>query len=172
VILREDAGGVATLTLNGPEKLNAITREMLIELHRQLDAIAADETVGCVIVCGAGRCFGAGHDLAGTGRTDEGAWRHFDAETIDALEALPQPTIASVHGYCFTGSLELALACDLIVCAESAGPARRTWCSRAAGSPALYADEATMTRAGALAYERTRPYGLPGDRPKSPREAS
>jgi enoyl-CoA hydratase len=240
VILREDDGGVATLTLNRPAKLNAITREMLIELRRQLDAVAADETVGCVIVRGAGRCFGAGHDLGDTGRTDEGAWRHFDAETVDALETLPQPTIASVHGYCFTGSLELALACDLIVCAESAELAdtHGTWglvpiwgmsvrlpervgrarakdmaftgrrisgtealrigladycvpdtelaaataelAAKITGNSwgtnrmtkALYADEAAMTRAGALAYERTRPYGLPTDRPKNPQEAS
>jgi enoyl-CoA hydratase/carnithine racemase len=120
MVLRSDADGVATLTLNRPEKLNAITRDMLVELRDHVERLAVDESVGCVILTGAGRCFGAGHDLADTGRADEGAWRHFDAETIDRLEQLPQPTIARVHGYCFTGSLELALGCDLIVAGETA----------------------------------------------------
>jgi enoyl-CoA hydratase/carnithine racemase len=232
LVLRADADGVTTLTLNRPEKLNALTREMLVELRAHVDAIALDETVGCVIVRGAGRCFGAGHDLADTGRADEGPWRHFDAETIDQIEALPQPTIAGIHGYCFTGSLELALACDLLIAGESAvfADTHGTWglvpvwgmsvrlpervgvarakelaftCRRidgqeaaAAGlvhrcvpdgeldrvvddlarqvvasswdtnrmTKALYRARPTMTRAAALAYERTRPFGLPRDR--------
>ena len=97
LVLRSDDAGVATLTLNRPEKLNALTRGMLIELRDHLDALGRDEGVGCVVVRGAGRCFGAGHDLGDTGRMDEGQWRHFDAETVDRLEGLPQPTIASVQ---------------------------------------------------------------------------
>jgi enoyl-CoA hydratase len=120
LVSRVDSDAIATLTLNRPEKLNAITRDMLIELRDHLERLATDDQVGCVVLTGAGRCFGAGHDLADTGRDDMGEWRHFDAETVDRLESLPQPTIARVNGYCFTGSLELALACDLLVASTSA----------------------------------------------------
>jgi len=120
LVLRRDADGVATLTLNRPQKLNAITRGMMIELEAHLHDIAADPSVGCVCLTGAGRCFSAGHDMAETGRTGKVREGHSDAEIIDLLEQLPQPTIAAVHGYCFTGGLELALGCDLFVAAESA----------------------------------------------------
>jgi enoyl-CoA hydratase/carnithine racemase len=119
LVLRGDADGVATLTLNRPEKLNALTKGMLIELRAHLEDIAVDRAVGCVCLRGTGRCFSAGHDIAETGQTSE-TREHFDAETIDLLERLPQPTIAAVHGHCLTGALELALGCDLIVAAESA----------------------------------------------------
>jgi enoyl-CoA hydratase len=232
VVLRQDADGIATLTLNRPEKLNAITRPMMIELRGHLEAVAVDDAVGCVILTGAGRCFGAGHDLGDTGHADEGSWRHFDAETVDRLESIPQPTIAAVHGHCITGSMELALGCDLIVAAESAAfrdthgvwglvpiwgmsvrlperigraraldlgftgrtvrgqealalgladrcvpdddllPASRELAAAIAANSwgtnerlkRLLRDQSTMSRAAALAYERTRPYGLAPDR--------
>lgn len=120
LVVRHDANGLSTLRLNRPEKLNAITQGMLVELRAHLQDIAADAAVGCVCIVGAGRCFSAGHDLGQTGKTDGRTRRHFDAETVDLLEELPQPTIAAVHGFCFTGALELALACDLIVATDSA----------------------------------------------------
>jgi enoyl-CoA hydratase/carnithine racemase len=120
LVLRHDSGGLATLTLNRPDKLNALTRGMLIELRAHLADIAADTSISCVCLTGAGRAFSAGHDLAETGRSSTGPEQHADAETVDLLESLPQPTIAAVHGYCLTGGLELALGCDLIVAAESA----------------------------------------------------
>ena len=122
LVLRNDAEGIATLTLDRPRKLNALTPEMFIELRAHVDAIAVDASVGCVVLQGAGRSFCAGHDLDAVG----GAAAHrvpsvyFEPETVDALEALPQPTIARLHGHCFTGGLELALACDLLVASESA----------------------------------------------------
>jgi enoyl-CoA hydratase len=120
LVLRSDVDSVATLTLNRPEKLNAITPEMLSELRAHVDDLARDSSIGCVVLAGAGRCFGAGHDLGAIGQEGSGPDRHVEAETVDALEALPQVTMARIHGYCFTGSLELALACDLLVAGESA----------------------------------------------------
>ena len=119
LVLREDEGGVATLTLNRPEALNALSVELFVELRRHVDAIAgqADE-VGCVVVRGAGRSFSAGNDLRGLGQS--APTPAFQAETIDAIEALPQPVIASVRGHCYTGALELMLGADLCVAAESA----------------------------------------------------
>jgi enoyl-CoA hydratase len=94
--------------------------ESLVELRAHLDAIAADESIGCVVLRGAGRSFCAGHDLESIASGERPPRRHFEPETIDALEALPMPTIAKIRGHCFTGGLELALACDLLLAAEEA----------------------------------------------------
>lgn len=120
LVERVDAEQVATLTLNRPNKLNAINVEMFIELREHLTAIADDASVGAVVLTGAGRCFGAGNDLGQAGGRGEPPTRHFAAETVDALEALPQVSIAKVRGYCLTGSLEVALGADLIIASESA----------------------------------------------------
>jgi enoyl-CoA hydratase/carnithine racemase len=121
LVLREDAEGIATLTLNRPEVLNALSPALFAELRAHLDAIAGEtEAVGCVILRGAGRSFCAGNDLKGMRAGERPRTPHFNAETVDAVEALPQPVLASVHGHCYTGALELVLACDLLVAAESA----------------------------------------------------
>ncbi|HEY5108240.1 MAG TPA: enoyl-CoA hydratase/isomerase family protein [Acidimicrobiales bacterium] len=119
LVLRQDAAGLATLTLNRPDKLNALTPTVFVELRGHLDAIAADASVGCVVVQGAGRSFCAGHDLDAIASGERAPSTHFEPETVDALERLPQPTIARLHGHCFTGGLELALACDFLIAAES-----------------------------------------------------
>jgi enoyl-CoA hydratase len=118
-VLRQDRHGVATLLLNRPEKLNAISPEMFSDLRAHLEAIGTDDTVRCVVLAGMGRSFCAGHDLTSIAAGAHGPSRHFEAETVDLLEQLPQPTIARLHGYCFTGGLELALACDLLVAGAS-----------------------------------------------------
>jgi enoyl-CoA hydratase len=116
-----DSGAVlTTLTLNRPDKLNALGPTMFVELREHLDAIALDESIGCVVLTGAGRAFCAGHDLASIASGERAPNKHFEPETVDALEALPQPTIARIHGHCYTGGLELALACDILVASESA----------------------------------------------------
>ncbi len=120
LVLRHDADGVATLTLNRPEKLNALTPASFVALRGHVDALAEDESVGCVVLTGAGRSFCAGNDLGGIADGVKAPSRHYQAETIDALERLPQPTIAKIRGHCFTGGLELALGCDLLVAADSA----------------------------------------------------
>ncbi len=117
LLTRHDAQGLATLTLNRPDKLNALSPQIFVELRAHLDAIAVDESVACVLLQGAGRSFCAGHDLSTISAEMDEA---FAAETIDALERLPQPTIARLHGHCLTGGLELALGCDILVAAESA----------------------------------------------------
>ena len=118
-VLRSDADGVATLTLNRPEKLNALNATTFHELRDHLDAVADDTSVRCVVLTGAGRSFCAGNDLdaivAGEGRDEP----MLGPETVDALEQVTQPTIAKIRGHCFTGGLELALACDFLVTGES-----------------------------------------------------
>ena len=120
LVLREDNNGVTTLTLNRPDKLNALNPAVFVEFRNHLDAIAEDDTVGCVIVTGAGRSFCAGHDLGAISTNEHAPSKHFEPETVDALEQLPQPTIAKIRGHCFTGGLEFALACDFLIATESA----------------------------------------------------
>ncbi len=119
LVLRDDADGVTTLTLNRPDKLNALTPGVFVALRAHLDAIADDEAVRCVILRGAGRSFCAGHDLGSIATGERAPSKHFEPETVDTLERLPQPTIAQLHGHCFTGGLELALGCEFLVAAES-----------------------------------------------------
>jgi len=120
LVLRSDAEAVATLTLNRPDKLNAMNPAAFVELRGHLDAIAADDSVRVLVLRGAGRAFCAGNDLGSIAAGERAPSPHFQAETIDRLEALPQATIAQVHGHCYTGALELVLGCDLIVCADDA----------------------------------------------------
>ncbi len=111
-VLRSDSRGLCTLTLNRPEKLNALDTELFRELDAHLDDLEGQtDTVGCVVLRGAGRAFCAGADL-GAVDTTLGLLK---PKIIERLSHLPQPTIAAVHGVCFTGALELALACDFII---------------------------------------------------------
>ncbi len=121
LVLREDRDGLCVLTLNRPEALNALSPNLFVELRSHVDAIAGQtESVGCVILCGKGRSFSAGNDLKAIQAGERAPSRHFQAETLEAIEGLPQPVIAAVQGHCYTGSLELALACDLLIAADDA----------------------------------------------------
>lgn len=120
LVLRDDCDGVATLTLNRPEKLNALSIGLFQALKDHVERLSRqEETVGVVVLRGAGRCFSAGHDLQ-----DPDAARkphpNFQANVIEALSNLPQPVVVAVHGYCYTGALELALAGDIIIASRSA----------------------------------------------------
>jgi enoyl-CoA hydratase len=117
LVQRRDDAGTTFLTLNRPEKLNALNYEMFAELRHHVIALGTEESVDCVVLQGAGRSFCAGHDLESIRFDHEDL---LEAETIDLIELLPCPTIAKLHGHCFTGGLELALACDLLVAATDA----------------------------------------------------
>jgi enoyl-CoA hydratase/carnithine racemase len=122
LVLREDRDGAAVLTLNRPEKLNALCKEVFEDLDEHLEAIARDtRNVRLVILRGAGGHFSAGYDMAEVLEYVKArAKPHYHSEVIDKLATLPQPVISAVQGYCSTGALELALAADLIVASESA----------------------------------------------------
>jgi enoyl-CoA hydratase/carnithine racemase len=121
LVIRIDDSGISTLTLNRPDALNAVSPALFVELRAHLDAIAgAIDTIGCVVLRGAGRSFCAGNDLKAIQAGERAPSPYFQAETLQAIEDLPQPVIAAVQGHCYTGGLELALACDLLIAAESA----------------------------------------------------
>ena len=121
-ILREDRDhGITILSLNRPDALNALSPALFMALRAEVDRIAQEiESVGCVILRGEGRSFSAGNDLKAIQAGQKPPSAHFQAETLEAIERLPQPVIAAVQGHCYTGSLELALACDLMITGESA----------------------------------------------------
>jgi enoyl-CoA hydratase len=120
LVLRNDIEGACFLTLNRPEVLNALNLDLFTELRSLTsDLERAGTDVNCVILRGAGRSFCAGHDLDDIKEGEKLPEPHYQARIIDRLSKLPQPVIASVHGYCYTGGLELALAADLIITTPS-----------------------------------------------------
>ena len=123
----ESASGVVTLTLNRPERLNSFTVKMHGEVRSALDAIAADPSLRCLILTGAGRGFCAGQDLSdravapGGGGVDLGASiENFYKPLLLSLRALPMPTIAAVNGVAAGAGANIPFACDLVYAAKSA----------------------------------------------------
>lgn len=122
----EHAAPVTTITLHRPEAMNAITVDMLGELATALDAVKADPAVTVVIITGEGRAFSAGVDLKalGTRSLDGGAVGDYldipARGVIDRIRDLDAIVIAKINGFTFTGALELALCCDLIIAADEA----------------------------------------------------
>jgi enoyl-CoA hydratase/carnithine racemase len=125
LILRDEVEpGVVRLTFNRPDKLNALSTRMIRELEAALEAIAGDSSVRVVILTGAGeRAFVAGADIAeyrGNRAKEFIAYQLESRRVFDKLEAMPKPTIAAIRGYALGGGFELALCCDVLICAESA----------------------------------------------------
>jgi enoyl-CoA hydratase len=120
LVLRENKNGTAFLTLNRPDKLNALTVSMFEELRAHIGQIHRDDDVRCVVISGAGKCFSAGHDLSDIASGERVPSRGWHSETLRMMERLPKPVIAAVHGHCYTGALEVALAADFILAADNA----------------------------------------------------
>lgn len=117
------ADGVATVLINRPDKLNALSAEMYHELADQFEALGADDEVRAVVLTGAGRAFCAGGDVGSMGGYDVVAGRKRSRShhrTIINLHHLEKPVIAAVRGPAAGIGASLALACDLIVASESA----------------------------------------------------
>jgi len=123
-ILYQVDGTIATLTLNRPDKLNAINDVMVNELNHALDLAEADEGVRVIILNGAGRAFSAGFDLTAgdeSSSVDVGFWRKELTRDFDIIMRFwdcPKPTIAAVHCYCLASAMEMAVACDITIAAR------------------------------------------------------
>jgi enoyl-CoA hydratase/carnithine racemase len=123
-LLREDAGGVATLTLNRPDQYNALSAALLAALHSAVHDLARDESVRVVVIAGTGKAFCAGHDLK---EMHEHADPRFAKQAFERCQAvmtgltqLPQPVIARVHGPAFAAGCQLVAQCDLAVAVTDA----------------------------------------------------
>jgi enoyl-CoA hydratase len=168
-VLTERDEGVATLTLNRPERLNAITPELAGDFRAALGAALADDAVRVIRLRGAGRAFCAGYDIGWGSEwmvSAEGdrPWdpmadlrnmNGFVQDTYMALWRSPKPVIAQVHGFCVGGGTDFALCSDLIVCSEDCRigyPPARVW-----GSPT------TAMWTYRLGLERSKRVLLTGD---------
>lgn len=126
ILLRHDEAAIATLTLNAPDRFNALSDAMLAALSDQIARLRADPSVRVVILQGTGKAFCAGHDLremqAGRQASDQGRSYFkglFDrcAAMMQSLQSLPQPVIAQVHGIATAAGCQLVASCDLAVAA-------------------------------------------------------
>jgi enoyl-CoA hydratase/carnithine racemase len=123
-ILVERAGPVATVVLNRPEKLNALTKAMWRALGETIAALSADDSLRCVVVRGAGeRAFSPGNDIAefATERSSKAQAIEYGRimhATAEALARCRHPLVAQIHGICVGGGLEIAALCDLRICGE------------------------------------------------------
>lgn len=127
ILIRDDAASVATLTMNTPERLNALSDAMLAALQDALDSIAQDEKIRAVIIRGTGKAFCAGHDLkemqAGRQSEDAGAAYFADlfsrcTRMMQTVQSMPQPVIAQVHGIATAAGCQLVATCDLAIADE------------------------------------------------------
>src|SRR6266567_1095848 len=125
-VLLETRGGIARLTLNRPEKLNALSQPLLSDLRQALDEIEADHNIRVVILTGAGRAFSSGFDIAPARARAEvpatALWEtsELSARSLLRLWYLRQPTIAAVNGYAMAAGNVLAMSCDLVIAASAA----------------------------------------------------
>ncbi|MEI6186769.1 MAG: enoyl-CoA hydratase/isomerase family protein, partial [Dehalococcoidia bacterium] len=125
-IIYQAGGGIGRITLNRPQAMNALTPAMLKELKTAVLAAGKDGDVKVIVLTGAGRAFCAGVDLKALGDQKlvngmVGDILDLPArELINAIRSVPRAVICVVNGFCFTGALEIMLACDIVIASEEA----------------------------------------------------
>ena len=123
VVLREDSGRVAVLTVNRPDKLNALSQGVRDAMLAHLEAIEGDDSIGVVVITGAGeKSFIAGADIgefAGRSPFDQRE-AMASPRVFDVMASFPKPVIAMINGFCLGGGCELAASCDLRIAADTA----------------------------------------------------
>ncbi len=124
VLLQQDGRGVATLTLNDPQRFNALGQDMLAALQQRLDALARDEQLRVVVLAGSGKAFCAGHNLKEMSAHPDLSWyQQLFAQcsrVMQSIQSLPVPVIARVHGMATAAGCQLVAQCDLAVASTEA----------------------------------------------------
>lgn len=124
-VLMQRDGGIATVLLSNPERMNALSRPMWERIATSFTDLDADESLRCVVVRGAGaKAFAAGADIAefATERANVAQAREYGAVIQGAMDAVARcrhPVVAMIHGVCVGGGLEMAAVCDMRICGES-----------------------------------------------------
>jgi len=127
ILERHDTGAIAHLVMNAPDRLNALSDEMLAALQDQLDSLQNDTSIRCVVLSGSGKAFCAGHDLKQMtkGREAEDGGKAYFRDLFDrcakmmmSIQSIPQPVIAQVHGIATAAGCQLVATCDLAVAAQ------------------------------------------------------
>jgi len=125
-LIYQKKDGVARITINRPEVMNALSPEILVEIKAALEEVWHDDDVGVAVLTGAGRAFSAGLNLVSLGerKLEKGTVGSLigepGKEIINIIQTMPKVVIAMVNGYCLTGALELVLCCDLIIASTEA----------------------------------------------------
>lgn len=118
-------GRTGILTFNRPQVMNAFNSDLIAATHNAMNAFQTDDRVLAIVVHGTGRCFSAGFDMkesAAKGISGEAQWRKALTTDFDFIMQFwnsPKPTIAATHGFCIAGAMEIAMACDLTIAAQS-----------------------------------------------------
>lgn len=125
ILLEKDTNEkFAVLTLNRPDKLNAMNKTVIREIVHAVRASVADPEINALVLTGAGRAFSSGYDLQGADYdVDVETWREDMSENAEAwleIWKAPIPVIAAVHGFALAGALELMMCCDLAIAADDA----------------------------------------------------
>lgn len=120
-VLLEKRAAIAIVTLNRPEQMNALSRELRRDFAAAFDTIRADPAIRVVVLTGAGKAFCAGFDLRELGSGDStNAAEEADNQIARAMAEFPGPIIGAINGHAVTGGFELALACDVLIASEHA----------------------------------------------------
>ncbi len=119
-VLLEKHDGFAIVTLNRPDDMNALSRELRADFVAAFEECARDDAIRVVILTGKGRAFCAGFDLKELGSSDSDASQEADNAIARAMEAFEGPIIGAVNGHAVTGGFEMALACDILIASEHA----------------------------------------------------
>lgn len=119
-VLLEIKEGYAIVTLNRPEAMNALSRELRADFVAVFERICADTAIRAVIITGSGKAFCAGFDLAELASSDVDASQEADNAVADAMASFKGPIIGAINGHAVTGGFEMALACDVLIASENA----------------------------------------------------
>lgn len=118
ILVTQEPGGIATVTINRPKSLNSLTRPMMVDLARAIKTLGGDDSVRAIILSGSGRAFCSGVDLTAAEDVFKGDVKDPKTDPVAQMELCPKPIIGAINGFAVTAGLEIALACDILIAAK------------------------------------------------------